>query len=103
MNPWIEHVKAYSKKNKCSYNEALKKAKKTYKKGAGACNSRPTPQQQQPFRHSRSNTIQIPHTDKKIRESIDRNKFERARAVQENRPQVISDINDRIKELENAL
>ena len=29
---WIEHVKAYSKAHKCSYKEAMSKAKATYKK-----------------------------------------------------------------------
>jgi hypothetical protein len=31
-NPWISHVKAYSKKHKCSYKEAMKCAGSTYKK-----------------------------------------------------------------------
>jgi len=29
---WIEHVKAYAKKNKVSYKEAMSKAKPSYKK-----------------------------------------------------------------------
>ena len=29
---WIEHVKAYAKKNKVSYKEAMSKAKASYKK-----------------------------------------------------------------------
>ena len=34
---WIEHVKAYAKKNNIKYNEALKKAGPSYKKkGASA-------------------------------------------------------------------
>lgn len=39
--PWIEHCKTYAKKHKCSYGEALKKAKYSYKtmKGGGACSS----------------------------------------------------------------
>jgi len=28
---WIEHVKAYAKKNKVTYKEAMSKAKATYK------------------------------------------------------------------------
>ena len=31
---WIEHVKAYAKKNNMKYNEALKKAGPSYKKKA---------------------------------------------------------------------
>jgi hypothetical protein len=31
-NNWIEHVKAYSKKNNVPYKQALKDAKTTYKK-----------------------------------------------------------------------
>ena len=31
---WILHVKAYSKKHKVSYKEAMSKAKETYKGGA---------------------------------------------------------------------
>ena len=31
-NPWISHVKAYSKKHKCSYKDAMKCAGATYKK-----------------------------------------------------------------------
>ena len=31
VNTWIEHVKAYAKKNKVSYKEAMSKAKATYK------------------------------------------------------------------------
>jgi hypothetical protein len=30
MTKWIEHVKAYAKKHKCSYKEALQRAKHTY-------------------------------------------------------------------------
>jgi signal-transduction protein with cAMP-binding, CBS, and nucleotidyltransferase domain len=32
LNPWVQHVKAYAKQNGCTYKEALKKAKETYKK-----------------------------------------------------------------------
>lgn len=32
LNPWVQHVKAYAKQHGCSYKEALKKAKETYKK-----------------------------------------------------------------------
>jgi len=32
---WINHVKAYAKKNKVSYKEAMSKAKTTYKSSAG--------------------------------------------------------------------
>ena len=32
MNRWIMHVKQYQKQHGCSYAEALKKAKATYKK-----------------------------------------------------------------------
>ena len=31
MSDWISHVKAYAKKNKVSYKEAMSKAKATYK------------------------------------------------------------------------
>ena len=31
-SPWIAHVKAYMKEHNCSFKEALKKAKETYKK-----------------------------------------------------------------------
>tara|TARA_R110001606_G_scaffold156861_1_gene299748 strand:- start:5387 stop:5590 length:204 start_codon:yes stop_codon:yes gene_type:complete len=31
MSEWIDHVKAYAKKNKVSYKEAMSKAKATYK------------------------------------------------------------------------
>ena len=31
MNRWIEHVKKYQRKHKCTYGVAMKKAKKTYK------------------------------------------------------------------------
>ena len=34
-SPWIKHVKAYQKKHKCSYKEALVGAKSTYKKHSG--------------------------------------------------------------------
>lgn len=30
-NRWIEHVKKYARKHNCSYGEAMKKAKKSYK------------------------------------------------------------------------
>jgi len=30
-NPWIEHVKKYQRKHKCTYKKAMKKSKKTYK------------------------------------------------------------------------
>lgn len=32
VNPWLEHVKSYQAKNKCTYAVALKEAKTTYKK-----------------------------------------------------------------------
>ena len=32
-NPWLKHVKAYQAKHNCSYKDALKGAKATYKKG----------------------------------------------------------------------
>lgn len=32
MNAWIQHVKDYQAKHKCSYKEAMQKAKMTYKK-----------------------------------------------------------------------
>ena len=35
-NSWIEHVKAYAKKHKISYREAMSKAKASYKKGGKA-------------------------------------------------------------------
>lgn len=31
MSEWIDHVKAYAKKNKVSYKEAMSKAKASYK------------------------------------------------------------------------
>jgi hypothetical protein len=31
-NPWVQHVKAYAKEHGCTYKEAMKKAKETYKK-----------------------------------------------------------------------
>ena len=34
-NAWISHVKAYAKKHKCSYREAMSKAKASYKGGKG--------------------------------------------------------------------
>ena len=34
QNSWIEHVKAYQAENKCTYAQALKEAKATYKKSA---------------------------------------------------------------------
>lgn len=34
-NSWIEHVKAYAKKNDMSYSEALKKAGPSFKKARG--------------------------------------------------------------------
>ena len=34
-NAWINHVKAYAKKHKCSYREAMSKAKASYKGGKG--------------------------------------------------------------------
>ena len=34
-NPWLKHVKAYQAKHNCSYKDALKGAKATYKKGRG--------------------------------------------------------------------
>lgn len=33
VSKWIEHVKAYSKKNGVSYKEAMSKAKASYKSG----------------------------------------------------------------------
>jgi len=33
-NSWIEHVKQYAKENNMKYNDALKEAKKTYKKSS---------------------------------------------------------------------
>jgi hypothetical protein len=33
-NPWIEHVKAYQAENNCTYAEALKASKASYKKPA---------------------------------------------------------------------
>jgi hypothetical protein len=35
-NPWLKHVKTYQAKHNCSYKDALKGAKATYKKGRGA-------------------------------------------------------------------
>jgi hypothetical protein len=35
-NDWINHCKAYSKANNCSYKEAMSRAKPSYKKG-GCC------------------------------------------------------------------
>ncbi len=35
MNGWIQHCKEYAKKHKCSYKDAMKRAKSTYKKGSG--------------------------------------------------------------------
>jgi len=35
-NSWIEHVKAYAKKNDMSYSEALKKAGPSFKKERGS-------------------------------------------------------------------
>jgi len=37
-NPWINHVKQYQDKHKCSYKEALSKSKSTYKKGQSGGN-----------------------------------------------------------------
>jgi hypothetical protein len=34
MTAWIDHVKAYAKKNGCTYKEALSKARATYKPSA---------------------------------------------------------------------
>ena len=34
-NPWLKHVKVYQAKHNCSYKDALKGAKATYKKGRG--------------------------------------------------------------------
>ena len=31
-NPWVEHCKAYAKKHKCSYRDAIKLAGPSYKK-----------------------------------------------------------------------
>ena len=42
MSEWINHVKAYAKKNKVSYKEAMSKAKATYKpKGKKPCAAEP--------------------------------------------------------------
>ena len=38
MNPWIQHCKKYATDNNCSYTDALKRAKATYKKHSGAGN-----------------------------------------------------------------
>ena len=35
MNLWIKHVKAYQSKHGCSYKDALKGARTSYKKGSG--------------------------------------------------------------------
>ena len=35
MNSWIKHVKAYQAKHGCSYKDALKGARTSYKKGGG--------------------------------------------------------------------
>jgi hypothetical protein len=35
MNAWIQHIKNYQKKHKCSYKEAMTQAKHTYKKSGG--------------------------------------------------------------------
>ena len=32
MNPWIAHVKAFAKKHKIPYGEAIARARATYKK-----------------------------------------------------------------------
>ena len=32
VSAWVKHVKAYQKKHKCSYKEAMVKSKATYKK-----------------------------------------------------------------------
>ena len=32
---WIMHVKAYAKENKCSYGDAMSRAKPSYQKGGG--------------------------------------------------------------------
>ena len=31
MNSWVAHVKAYQAKHGCTYKEAMKRAKETYK------------------------------------------------------------------------
>lgn len=40
-NPWVSHCKAYQKKHGCSYGEAMKKAKTSYKKNKGVKGGRP--------------------------------------------------------------
>jgi len=35
MNPWLMHVKKFQEQHGCSYKDALKGAKGTYKKGRG--------------------------------------------------------------------
>ncbi len=35
---WITHVKAYAKANKCSYGDAMQRAKPSYQKGGGIVN-----------------------------------------------------------------
>ncbi len=35
----ITHVKAYSKANKCSYGDAMSRAKPSYQKGSGIVNT----------------------------------------------------------------
>ena len=58
-NTWVNHVKAYCKKHKCSYNEGLKKARAGYKKqsGSGGGNSKP----------KKSLDEQIAYTEKEIK------------------------------------
>lgn len=36
---WINHCKEYAKQNNCSYRQAMKEAKATYKSGKGLCHS----------------------------------------------------------------
>ncbi len=35
---WIMHVKSYAKANKCSYGDAMSRAKPSYQKGGGIVN-----------------------------------------------------------------
>lgn len=35
MSDWVNHCKAYSKKNNCTYKEAMSQARSSYKAGAG--------------------------------------------------------------------
>lgn len=37
-NPWIDHVKKYASKHSCSYGEAMKRAKSSYRRVSGGMN-----------------------------------------------------------------